>query len=60
MLEAGASAPDFTLPDQDGNDVSLSGLRGETVVLYFYPRADTVGYNCSNGSPSRHRHHPSL
>ena len=36
-------APDFTLPDQDGNEVSLAGLRGETVVLYFYPRADTPG-----------------
>jgi peroxiredoxin Q/BCP len=43
MLEAGREAPDFTLPDQDGNDVALSGLRGETVVLYFYPRADTPG-----------------
>jgi peroxiredoxin Q/BCP len=43
VLEAGASAPDFKLPDQDGNEVSLSGLRGETVVLYFYPRADTPG-----------------
>jgi peroxiredoxin Q/BCP len=43
MLEAGASAPDFTLPDQDGNEVSLSSLRGETLVLYFYPRADTPG-----------------
>jgi len=43
VLEAGASAPDFTLPDQDGNEVSLSGLRGETVVVYFYPRADTPG-----------------
>jgi peroxiredoxin Q/BCP len=43
MLEAGASAPDFTLPDQDGNELSLSGLRGETVVLYFFPRADTPG-----------------
>jgi len=42
MLEAWVSAPDFTLPDQDGNEVSLSGLRGETVVLYFYPRADTA------------------
>ncbi len=60
MLEAGASAPDFTLPDQDGNEVSLSGLKGETVVLYFYPRADTMSYNCSNGSASSHRHHPSL
>ncbi len=60
MLEAGAGAPDFTLPDQDGNEVSLAGLRGETVVLYFYPRADTVSYNCSNGSTGRRRHHPSL
>jgi peroxiredoxin Q/BCP len=42
VLEAGASAPDFTLPDQDGNDLSLSDLRGETFILYFYPRADTV------------------
>jgi peroxiredoxin Q/BCP len=36
-------APDFTLPDQHGNPVSLSGLRGKTVVLYFYPKADTPG-----------------
>jgi thioredoxin-dependent peroxiredoxin len=43
MLEAGDSAPDFTLPDQDGNDVVLSELRGQPVVLYFYPRADTPG-----------------
>lgn len=43
MLEAGASAPDFTLLDQDENEVSLSGLKGETIVLYFYPRADTPG-----------------
>jgi peroxiredoxin Q/BCP len=43
VLEAGGSAPDFTLPDQDGNEVTLSELRGETVVLYFYPRADTPG-----------------
>jgi thioredoxin-dependent peroxiredoxin len=40
MLEAGAKAPDFSLPDQDGNEVGLAGLRGQTVVLYFYPRAD--------------------
>jgi peroxiredoxin Q/BCP len=43
MIEAGEQAPQFTLPDQDGNDVSLDGLRGQTVVLYFYPRADTPG-----------------
>src|SRR5690606_19022340 len=43
MLEVGDTAPDFTLPDQDGNEVSLADLRGQTVVLYFYPRADTPG-----------------
>jgi thioredoxin-dependent peroxiredoxin len=42
-LNPGDPAPDFTLPDQDGNDVSLSSLRGKTVVLYFYPKADTPG-----------------
>ncbi len=43
MLEEGATAPDFTLPDQDGDDVTLSSLAGRTVVLYFYPKADTPG-----------------
>ncbi len=43
MVEAGDAAPDFTLLDQDGNEVSLADLKGETVVLYFYPRADTPG-----------------
>jgi peroxiredoxin Q/BCP len=37
------TAPDFTLPDQDGKPVTLSDLRGEPVVLYFYPKADTPG-----------------
>jgi len=37
VIEAGAQAPDFTLPDQDGNEVSLSGLKGQRVVLVFYP-----------------------
>ena len=41
--EPGDKAPDFTLPDQAGNPVSLSGLKGKTVVLYFYPKADTPG-----------------
>jgi peroxiredoxin Q/BCP len=41
--QPGDQAPDFTLSDQDGNAVSLSGLRGKTVVLYFYPKADTPG-----------------
>jgi peroxiredoxin Q/BCP len=43
MLEPGDPAPEFSLPDQNGNPVSLSGLRGEKVVLYFYPKADTPG-----------------
>ena len=43
MLEAGDTAPDFTLPDQNGEELTLSALQGETVVLYFYPRADTPG-----------------
>jgi peroxiredoxin len=37
MIEPGSSAPDFTLPDQDGNKVSLADFRGQTVVLVFYP-----------------------
>lgn len=41
MLAAGEAAPDFTLPDQEGQPLSLAELRGGTVVLYFYPRADT-------------------
>ena len=43
MIEPGEQAPDFTLSDQRGNRVSLSGLRGKTVVLCFYPKADTPG-----------------
>jgi peroxiredoxin Q/BCP len=42
MLEQDQAAPDFTLPDQDGEELTLSALRGATVVLYFYPRADTL------------------
>ena len=41
--DSGDLAPDFTLPDQHGEQVSLSSLRGKTVVLYFYPKADTPG-----------------
>ena len=43
MLEIGTKAPDFTLPDQDGNPVSLHGFLGKKVVLYFYPRDNTAG-----------------
>jgi peroxiredoxin Q/BCP len=43
MPDPGDTAPDFTLPDQDGNEVSLADLKGQRTVLYFYPRADTPG-----------------
>lgn len=43
MIEVGQQAPDFTLPNQDGEPVSLSDFRGKTVVLYWYPKADTSG-----------------
>jgi peroxiredoxin Q/BCP len=43
MIEEGTTAPDFTLPDQEGENVSLSDFRGRPVVLYFYPKADTPG-----------------
>ena len=43
MLEVGTKAPQFTLPDKDGNAVSLSDFLGRKVVLYFYPRDNTPG-----------------
>lgn len=43
MLEVGTKAPDFTLLDKDGKDVSLSDFAGKRVVLYFYPRDNTPG-----------------
>jgi peroxiredoxin Q/BCP len=43
MLTEGEQAPDFSLPDQNGDEVSLSSLLGQPVVLYFYPRSDTPG-----------------
>src|SRR5438874_10429941 len=42
-LQPGDRAPDFALPDQEGDAVSLSEFSGSTVVLYFYPKADTPG-----------------
>ena len=42
-LEPGDEAPDFTLPDADGKQVSLSSLRGQQVIVYFYPAAMTPG-----------------
>jgi peroxiredoxin Q/BCP len=42
-VQEGDAAPDFELQDQDANAVKLSDFRGRTVVLYFYPKADTPG-----------------
>ena len=53
MLEVGTVAPDFTLPDQDGNQVSLKSFRGQKVVLYFYPKDNTPG--CSKDSVASHK-----
>ena len=43
MLEKGTKAPDFTLPDKDGNLVTLSDFLGKKVILYFYPKDNTPG-----------------
>ena len=43
MLQVGMKAPDFTLPDKDGNPISLSDFTGKKVVLYFYPKDNTPG-----------------
>ena len=43
MLEVGTKAPEFTLPDKDGNPVSLTDFAGKKVVLYFYPKDNTPG-----------------
>jgi peroxiredoxin Q/BCP len=42
-MEKGDKAPEFSLPDQNGRMVSLNELRGKTVVLFFFPKADTPG-----------------
>lgn len=43
MLEIGTKAPDFTLLDQNGENVSLNDFRGKKVILYFYPKDNTPG-----------------
>ncbi|MGO9760605.1 MAG: thioredoxin-dependent thiol peroxidase [Solirubrobacteraceae bacterium] len=55
MIEPGDPAPDFTLPDQDGNPVKLSDLRGQPIVVYFYPKADTPG--CTTQACGVRDHH---
>ena len=44
LLQVGSQAPDFQVKDHTGNDVKLSDLRGKTIVLWFYPKADTPGW----------------
>jgi thioredoxin-dependent peroxiredoxin len=55
MIEQGDAAPDFELPDQDGRAVKLSDFRGQSVVLYFYPKADTPG--CTTQACGVRDHH---
>lgn len=42
-MNLNTKAPDFTLPDENGNPVSLAQFRGQHVVLFFYPKANTPG-----------------
>jgi thioredoxin-dependent peroxiredoxin len=55
MIEKGDSAPEFELADQHGNVVKLSDLKGQNVVLYFYPKADTPGCTTQACSVRDHR-----
>jgi peroxiredoxin Q/BCP len=55
MIEPGQPAPPFTLPDQDGTDVSLGDFAGRAVVLYFYPKANTSG--CTTQACGVRDHH---
>lgn len=55
MIEPGQKAPDFELPDQDGELVKLSQLRGQPVVVYFYPKADTPGCTTQACGVREHR-----
>ncbi len=43
LLDVDQRAPDFTVPDENGNQVSLKDYSGKPVVLFFYPKADTPG-----------------
>ena len=44
LLTSGSKCPDFSLPNQDGNCISLNSLSGNKVVLWFYPKASTPGW----------------
>ena len=43
LLESGSVAPDFTLPNQNDEMISLSSLKGKKIILWFYPKANTPG-----------------
>ena len=43
LMDVNDKAPDFSLPDENGKNVSLKDFRGKTVVLFFFPKADTPG-----------------
>jgi len=55
VIEQGDTAPDFELADQDGRLVKLSDLRGQPVVIYFYPKADTPGCTTQACGVREHR-----
>jgi len=42
-IQEGKTAPEFTLPDQNGNKVALKNFMGQNIILYFYPKDDTPG-----------------
>ena len=54
MLKVGKKAPQFKLPDKDGNMVSLSDFAGKKVVLYFYPRDNSPGCSIQAAAYARH------
>ena len=43
LLEVGSIAPNFTLPNQNGDMITLANLKGKKIVLWFYPKANTPG-----------------
>lgn len=55
MIDTGQPAPDFTLPDAEGSDVTLSASAGSWRVVYFYPKADTPGCTTQACSIRDHR-----
>lgn len=57
-VEVGKKAPDFTLPNQDGENISLSDFKGKNIVLYFYPRDMTPG--CTTQACDFRDHHQSF